>query len=142
MKAITNIVFLALLIPFSSWGQVNNETTLVTSLNPGTAKTLEVSLNGDLVINKWDENHIRIVIAIKHNTKKQVIKALAGVGRYKVYQNANSTDHLEISMPGLNKEVKMKQLELEEHVSCELFIPNHIELINQSELLASTAFKK
>ncbi len=139
MKTINNLFkilgFLILTNP--AFGQTLERTTLVTSLNPGSFEQADIHLSGDFVINKWDENHIRIVINIDHNASKKVIKALTRVGRYKVQAEKNISGMVVFTMPAMAKKVVLDNIEFNEILSYEIFLPSHIKIVQNQSLVTN-----
>lgn len=113
------------------------ERTLVKSFNLKGNNSLVLDLEGDVDVQHWNNDLVRIQININvENVSDAILKSLIVAGRY----NLNATegeDGLVINAPALEKEVKLRGQLLKENLSYTIFAPESVS-IQLSDISATT----
>jgi len=120
-----NTALLTLLITSLCFGQVA-EKTLVKSFNLKGDKALLLDLKGDVDVQEWNGDLVRIQINLAlENGTAAMLKSLIIAGRYNL-KGENKGGELIVSAPGMLKEVKLRGKKLMEDISYTIFAPSDV----------------
>ncbi len=120
-----NTVVLTLLITSMTFAQVA-EKTLVKSFNLKGDKALLLDLEGDVDVQEWKGDLVRIQINLSiENGTAAMLKSLIIAGRYNL-KGENKDGELIVSAPGMLKEVKLRGKKLMEDISYTIFAPSDV----------------
>ncbi|MFT4663796.1 MAG: Flp pilus assembly secretin CpaC [Polaribacter sp.] len=113
------------------------ERTLVKSFNLKGNTSLVLDLEGDVDVQHWNNDLVRVQISIKvENVSDAILKSLIVAGRY----NLNSTEGengFVINAPSLEKEVKLRGQLLKEHLSYTIYAPESVS-VQLSDISSTT----
>ncbi len=113
------------------------ERTLVKSFNLKGNSSLVLDLEGDVDVQHWNNDLVRVQININvENVSDAILKSLIVAGRY----NLNSTegeDGLVINAPALEKEVKLRGQLLKENLSYTIYAPESVS-VQLSDISSTT----
>jgi hypothetical protein len=113
--------------------------TLVKSFNLDDKGTIVLELPGSVEVKTWDTPIIRIEISIGlASGNSAMLNELANVGRYNLTAKPND-EALQIQMPNMQKQVKVKGEILKEVLTFVVYTPKDIKVqaINTQSLLVS-----
>jgi hypothetical protein len=129
---IFTLIFTAFL---SATGFAQAEKMLVKSIDLNGNSSLTAILNGAVSVSEWDKDYIRVTTKIELlNFNNSILDKLVTAGRYEIeLKNDNGT--LSLTMPKTQKDVLIKGILLEEHLSYEISIPKNLE-IKTEQILA------
>lgn len=120
-----NTVLLTLLITSLTFGQ-GAEKTLVKSFNLKGDKALLLDLTGDVDVQEWSGELVRIQINLSlEKGTAAMLKSLIIAGRYNL-KGENKNGELIVSAPGMLKEVKLRGKKLMEDISYTIFTPSDV----------------
>ena len=108
------------------------EKTLVSSINPNDHTALVIDVPGHVELEVWNGEVIKIQTTVSiENVSDAVLKSLVSAGRYKMVPTAKN-DTLELSLPGLNKQVSLSGKPIIEKLAYLIFVPNNmtVEIMN------------
>jgi hypothetical protein len=104
------------------------ERTLVKSFNLKENKTVVLDLKGQVEVQHWKNDLVRIQIGINlENASDAVLKSLIAAGRYNLTDVADKNG-LVISSPTLDKEITIKGQLLKEHLTYTIFLPEDVSV--------------
>ncbi len=105
------------------------EKTLVKSFNLQGKELVELNLDGDVDVQKWDSPIMRIQMNLSvANTSESMLKSLIRAGRYNL-KSKIVEDALAVYAPGLEREVRIKGHKLDEKISFVVFVPNDTQVV-------------
>jgi hypothetical protein len=104
------------------------EKVLVKSINPESAKTVQLDLDVPYIVQTWKSNVIRVQLQVGlENSSENILKSLISAGRYNVKATIENEVIL-LSLPQLAKQVRVGGQELIEQVSLTIFLPDNLIL--------------
>jgi len=104
------------------------ERTLVKSFNLKGNDTIILDLEGDVDVQHWNNELVRIQININvEDVSDAILKSLIVAGRYNL-KNSESEDGFVISAPAMEKEVKLRGQILKEELSYTVFAPESVSV--------------
>jgi hypothetical protein len=104
------------------------ERTLVKSFNLKENKTVVLDLKGQVEVQHWKNDLVRIQIGINlENASDAVLKSLIAAGRYNLTA-VEDNNGLVISSPTLDKEITIKGQSLKEYLTYTVFLPEDISV--------------
>ena len=99
-----------------------SEKTLVRSLPQSISINTTLKASGDIDIQEWDKDYIRLLLTVKSNTSTELLSRLITVGRYEVSTHEEDGIY-HICFPKMAKPVMVKGIVIEEVLSFQLFVP-------------------
>jgi len=118
------------------------EKTLVKSFNLQGNDVVDLALEGDIQINEWNSNVIRVEMLITlQNGNEMLLKSLIKAGRYNL-KSSETEDSFLISIPGLEREVKVKGMSLIDKVSYAISVPEGVNIREAKETTVQIEDKK
>lgn len=121
------LLFLASLTVTLS-AQSNAEKTFTKSFNTDGKGTVRLDLPGTVDLKVWDNPSIRFEISVSLPTGNgPMLNELANIGRYNLSSKSEG-DLLLISAPNLQKQLKVKGVELKEALNFVVFVPKDIQI--------------
>lgn len=122
------ITVLVLVLGFATQIAAQSQKTLVKSIAVENASNVVLALNGTVETSEWDEAYIRIVTNINvKNFDENILKRLVLVGRYNI-ESTNADGKVLVEMPKVAHFVTVKGVDLEEHITFEVFVPKGINV--------------
>lgn len=113
-----------------SFAQNNAEKILVKAFNLQGNNTVVLDLDGATEVENWNENYLRIQMTIGvENGSDAMLKSLIKVGRYNL-QGETGAGGFEITMPNIERTVKVGGQELVENFSYTVFAPKNVSVEN------------
>lgn len=128
-------LLLMLLVTTVSFSQ-NTEKTLVRAFNLQGKNSVVLDLKGDIEVENWSKDYLRIQMTTNlENGSSAMLKSLIMAGRYNL-KGRSTTDGFEITMPNIEKTIKVKGQELVERCSYIIFAPKNVsvEQLNQASV--------
>jgi hypothetical protein len=110
------------------WAQA--QTTLIKSVGNEAKQPLVLSFQGQVEVAEWDQAYIRVTTWVQlENFDEGLLKKLVAAGRYNVQQD-NQGPQLVLSMPKLEKIVRIQNQELKEVLRYQIQVPKgqHFEI--------------
>ncbi len=108
------------------------EKTLVKSFNLQGNDVVDLELTGDIEVKEWSSPSIRVEMLISmDNGNETMLKSLIKAGRYNLVSNETETA-FKVTMPGLEREIKVKGALLRDKVSYIVNIPSGVSVRNES----------
>jgi hypothetical protein len=129
------IILLSLVLGFATTMNAQSEKTLVKSVALTASNSAVVSLPGEMVLNAWDNDFIRVTTYLKvDNMNENIVKQLVMVGRYTLTTKLDAaTGTLVITMPKVANQVTVKGILLAEELSFEINAPEGYQVIINGE---------
>ncbi len=126
------VLFLSLIMATVSIAQ-QAEKSLVKSFNLQGNQTLVLDLGGQVDVQTWSSKTVRVQMNISlKNRPVTFLKGMISAGRYNL--TASQEDNgLKISSPGMERAVKLRTGELQEHIAYIVYAPEDIEVILTNE---------
>lgn len=120
----------------------NVEKTLVKSFNLKGAEAIYLNVEGDVDVVQWDNKYLRVQMTIElKNSNNQILKSLISARRYNL--EANYTDAgVSIAVPGLEKNVMIKGVKLNEYISYTIMAPRNTTVTIENGQLSVTKNEK
>lgn len=104
------------------------ERTLVKSFNLKGNTTVVLDLKGDVDVQHWNNDLVRIQININvENVSESVLKSLIVAGRYNL-KDVEGENEMVINAPALDKEVSLRGQLLKEHLTYTVFAPESVSV--------------
>lgn len=112
------------------------EKVLSKSIDIEDSHTAYVMLPGDVAVNEWNENFVRITTTVTvQNMDETVVKRLVLVGRYDMEITTDKFGHLIlIKMPNIANMVAVQGVELVESYSFEINAPKGFKVVVKDDL--------
>ena len=129
MKTLKNIFSAILLVCLStsSYAQEPATITLVSSKNISQASELYVDLDGEISIDTWAKDNVRVEIEIKANdVSREVIKHLVRKGRFRMKTQITDKETVRLYMPNLQLPVYINGKKLSEEISYKITVPKNV----------------
>ena len=124
MKYLPLIILFILGCSFGAHSQVQKN--IVKSFQYNGAQVLTLAVTGDVVIEEWDENIVRLVTTIDAvNFNEPTLKALTEAGRYTSSSKALD-DAMILTMLKAQKELKIRGTVIEEKYTFKIFVPRGV----------------
>ena len=102
--------------------------TLVKSFNLQGNTSVELGLQGDVDVQRWNNSIMRIQMNIVlENGTSSMLKSLVQVGRYNL-KSVTKDGTYKVYAPGMDRDVRIKGKELIEAISYTVYLPNDVEL--------------
>lgn len=125
-------IFIALCsIVFNLLAQAQNPVgvrTFTKSFNAAGKSTLVLELPGSIDLKIWDNPNVKIEISASlANGNAAMLNELANVGRYNLVASSEG-DALNIKVPNLQKQVKVKGEVLKENMTYVVFAPKNVKV--------------
>ncbi len=142
LRTLTNVLLLTLM-GFALSAQTADR-TLVKSFNLKGHDAVVLDLKGDVDVQHWPKELVRIQISIQlENGTESILKSLILTGRYNL-KDSITEDGFLIQAPGLLKGVKLKDKVLKEQLSYIVFAPDNVQvtLSDTSATQATSPVKK
>ncbi len=109
------------------------EKTLVKSFNLQGNDVVDLDLEGDIEVKEWNSAVVRVEMLISlKNGNEMLLKSLIKAGRYNL-KSAETEDAFQISIPGLERDVKVKGKTLIDEVTFVISVPSGVN-IREAEL--------
>lgn len=100
--------------------------TLVKSFNLQGLQTLDLQLEGDIQVQEWDNDIVRIQMTItSNNMAETTLKSLIKAGRYNL-KSKEGTDAMKIYLPGVEREIRIKGTPINDDISYVINVPSDI----------------
>lgn len=139
MKKQLSIFAVFLVVSFTMNAQASGK-TFTKSFNLDGKSTLVLEVPGTVEIKTWDTPTIRIEISAGlASGNSAMLNELANVGRYNLVAKPNG-ESLQIQMPNMQKQVRVKGEVLKEVLSFVAYVPKNVKIqtVNTQTLLASS----
>jgi len=139
MKKQLSIFAVFLVVSFTMNAQASGK-TFTKSFNLDGKSTLVLEVPGTVEIKTWDTSTIRIEISAGlASGNSAMLNELANVGRYNLVAKPNG-ESLQIQMPNMQKQVRVKGEVLKEVLSFVAYVPKNVKIqtVNTQTLLASS----
>jgi len=108
------------------------EKTLVKSFNLQGYDVVDLKLTGDIEVKEWSSPSIRVEMLVTiENGNETMLKSLIKAGRYNLVSNETDTA-FKVTMPGLEREIKVKGVLLRDKVSYIVNIPSGVSVREES----------
>ncbi len=105
----------------------------VKTVNPQSSEVVKFEVNHPVGVQEWDEDNLRILVDVTiNNANDQILNSLMEAGRYKV-ATEKVGDKFVVTIPGLEKEVKVRGEILDEEVAIVLFAPRYMKVETTQE---------
>lgn len=129
------IIFLSLVLGLATTMSAQTEKTLVKSVALTASTSAIVSLPGEVSLNTWDNDFIRVTTFLKvDNMNENIVKQLVMVGRYTLSSDLDAENGtLIITMPKVANQVTVKGVLLAEQLSFEVNAPEGYQVIIEGE---------
>jgi hypothetical protein len=129
------IILLSLVLGFATTTNAQADKVLVKSVALTASNLAMISLPGEMSLNTWDNDFIRVTTYLKvDNMNENIVKQLVMVGRYTLTTKLDAaTGTLTITMPKVANQVTVKGILLAEHLSFEISAPEGYEVIIDGE---------
>lgn len=129
------IIFLSLVLGLTTSLNAQVEKTLVKSVALTASTSAIVTLPGDVSVNTWDNDFIRVTTYLKvDNMNESIVKQLVMVGRYTLSSDLDATNGtLMIKMPKIANQVTVKGVLLTEQLSFEINAPEGYQVTVEGE---------
>ncbi len=129
------IILLTLVLGFATTINAQTEKTLVKSVALTASSSAIVSLPGEMSLNTWDNDFIRVTTYLKvDNMNENIVKQLVMVGRYTLDTKVDeASGTLVITMPKVANQVTVKGILLAEQLSFEINAPEGYQVIIKGE---------
>ncbi|WMX14078.1 MULTISPECIES: hypothetical protein [unclassified Aureispira] len=129
------ILLLSLVCGLATTMNAQVEKTLVKSVALATSTSAIVNLPGEVSLQEWDKDFIRVTTHLKvDNMSENIVKQLVVVGRYTLATDVDpSNGTLIITMPKVANQVTVKGVLLAEYLSFEINAPEGYQVIIESE---------
>ena len=127
------VVILSLLLTVSAFAQ-QTEKTLVKSFNLKGKQEVLLNLEGNVDVQEWNNDIMRVQMTISlENGTNSMLKSLVQARRYNLTSKVEG-DELVILAPALERQVKIRGVELKEKISYTVYAPSNItvKLADQS----------
>jgi len=136
-----NLITLTIAMIFSvctAWSQA--ETHIVKSITCADAQNVVFELAGEVDVQEWDEDFIRINANVQVlNTSEVMLKRLVSVGRYNVEKTGTET--INIQTPNMSNHIIIQGADLEEIVKYEISVPRgmktNIQTVSHTNVIQS-----
>ena len=122
MKHIITLTIAMILSVCTAWSQA--ETHIVKSIACDDTQTVVFELAGEVDIQEWDEDFIRI------NANVEVLKRLVSAGRYNIKKTGTET--INIQTPNMSNHIIIQGTDLEEIVKYEISVPRGMKTTVQT----------
>ena len=120
---------IAVLFSTVTFAQSGLQKTLITSVLPGESNMVFFDLPGEVEVEVWDRNYIKVEIDIQTNLKnEEVFNYLNESGRYQVTKGYNSYYFLIINLGNIKEEVSVNQIALEESFKFKVTVPWDVDI--------------
>lgn len=119
----------------STTGFSQSSKMLVKSIDLNGSNSLTAILNGVVSVNEWDKDYVRVTTKIELlNFNDSILDKLVSAGRYEI-ELKNDNGNLSLTMPKTQKDVMIKGILLEEHLSYEISIPKNLKIKSEQILV-------
>ncbi|NNE29918.1 MAG: hypothetical protein HKN16_09785 [Saprospiraceae bacterium] len=131
---------LLLILAFAGSGLLaqSAQKTLVKSFNVDSVSQVNITVDGPVEVKSWKQKTVRVVMEISlFNRPESFLKGMISAGRYNLLSFTKS-DVMTIIQPGVKKEVRLKDGQLQESFRYLVYAPEHIYVQVESEASSST----
>ena len=136
MKTIYSSIFFFLLAFTQLHAQAEN--VLIKSVAVKTS-SLQINIPGEISAKTWDNSYVRLVITVSaKETNTEMLKSLANAGRYDI-QSEVKGDQTMIFLPNIIKALNLKGIILNEKFKIEVFMPQDMQLLQDSQEIFNPA---
>ena len=118
-KIFTLIIFV---LSFATTINAQSEKQIEKSIQLEASTSTVLNLPGEVTMNRWDNDYIRITALISTNFDQNVAKKLTIIGRYNIVQD-NHNKTIVLTMPNTESSVIIKGIELNEKIMFEVSAP-------------------
>lgn len=127
---------LVLVLGLATSVTAQTEKTLTKSVDLASTHTAFVLLPGDVVVNEWDEDFIRVTTTLDvKNMSENIVKRLVIVGRYSIETKTDKYGKMMvIKMPNVKNFVAVRGVDLVESYSFEIQAPEGYRVIVKDDL--------
>jgi|GEM_PF-1150007 len=134
MKNLFTLLVLVLTVVATT--QAQTEKTLTKSVDLAATHTTYVMLPGDVAVNEWDEDYLRVTTTVNVvNMNDNIVKRLVMVGRYTIETKSDKYGKMMIlRMPNVKNFVTVRGVDLKENYSFEIDAPKGYKVIVKEDL--------
>lgn len=116
----------------------NAEKVLVKSFNLKGKDVVVMEVDGNVEVKEWSNDIMRVQMSIElTNGSNSMLKSLVQARRYNLIANVDG-EELKVNMPSMDKQVKVRGIELREKISYTVFAPAHVQVKLANETSANT----
>ena len=116
------------LLSTSTFAQSGLQKTLISSILPGESTMVFLDLPGEVEVEVWDRNYIKVEIDVQTNLKnEEVFNYLNESGRYHVTKDFNLYYFMVLNLSNTNEEVTVNKIALQENFKFKVFVPWDID---------------
>jgi hypothetical protein len=124
MKYLSLTILFVLVCTFGAFSQVQKN--IVKSFQYNGVQVLTLAVEGDVVIEEWDEKIVRLVTTIDAvNFNQQTLKALTEAGRY-TSTSKNVDGAMILTMLKAQRKLEIRGVLIEEKYTFKIFIPRGV----------------
>lgn len=127
MKKIFSTIAI-LILTTNLFSQVSKNFIQTFSIEEGS--TISLELYGDIVVQKWDNNHVRVEACVTlDNFTTYTLENLQSAGRYKLL-STNDGSNLHIFNVPTQYRIKISGIDLKEKFSYKIYVPSYSDQDN------------
>ena len=112
----------------SLFAQSGLQKTLISTVSPGESNMIFFDLPGEVEVDVWDRNYIKVEIDIQTNLRnEEIFNYLNESGRYNVTKDYNTYYFMVLNLSNLKEEVTVNKVALEESFKFKVMVPWDID---------------
>jgi hypothetical protein len=121
-----------LLLSIASIGQA--ERTFVKSFNLQGRQTVILNLGDNIQVHQSDSELMRVQMTVSTpNMSDAMLKSIAESGRYMLKNDMTAPTSLVVTVPGVQKMIKINGNDLKEIISYTVFVPKNVTVVRNTE---------
>jgi hypothetical protein len=129
-----------LLLSIVSIGQA--ERTFVKSFNLQGRQTVILNLGDNVQVNQSDNELIRVLMTVSTPTiSDAMLKSVAESGRYMLKNDMTAPSSLVVTVPGVQKTIKINGNDLKESITYTVFVPKNVTVLKNADPTAKIVAK-
>jgi hypothetical protein len=129
-----------LLLSIVSIGQA--ERTFVKSFNLQGRQTVILNLGDNIQVNQSDNELMRVLMTVSTPTMSDaMLKSIAESGRYMLKNDMTAPSSLVVTVPGVQRTIKINGNDLKESISYTVFVPKNVTVLKNTDPAAKIVAK-